>query len=76
VEDAEQIARFTEMFARFPLANGTREVESGGGKTTFESTYRGKREQLDRDVLRAAAELGWQMKKVRSEGARSTWMKK
>jgi hypothetical protein len=73
VDDPEQIGRFTEMFARFPLANGTREVESGGGKITFESTYRGKREQLDRDVLRAAAELGWRLKKVRSEGARSTW---
>ncbi len=73
VDDAEQISRFTQMFARFPLANGTREVESGGGKTTFESTYRGKREQLDRDVLRAAAELGWTLKKIRAEGARSTW---
>jgi ABC-type uncharacterized transport system auxiliary subunit len=73
VDDAVQISRFSEMFARFPLANGTRELESGGGKTTFESTYRGKREQLDRDVLRAAAELGWTLKKVRAEGARSTW---
>jgi hypothetical protein len=73
VDDPEQISRFTEMFARFPLSNGTREVESGGGKTTFESTYRGKREQLDRDVLRAANELGWRLKKIRAEGARSTW---
>jgi hypothetical protein len=75
VDDPDQIGKFSEMFARFPLANGTREVESGGGKTTFESTYKGKREQLDRDVLRAATELGWRLKKIRAEGARSTWKK-
>lgn len=75
VDDPEQIANFTEMFEKFPLATGAKEVESGGGKTTFEATYKGKRDQLDRDVIRTAKELGWTMKKIRAEGARSTWKK-
>lgn len=75
VDDPEQIAQFTEMFEKFPLASGAREVESGGGKTTFEASYKGKRDQLDRDVIRAAKELGWSMRKIRAEGARSTWKK-
>lgn len=73
VDDPEQIAQFTEMFEKFPLATGAREVESGGGKTTFEATYKGKRDQLDRDVIRTAKELGWTLRKIRAEGARSTW---
>lgn len=73
VDDPEQIAKFTEMFEKFPLASAAKEVESGGGKTTFEAAYKGKRDQLDRDVIRTAKELGWNMKKIRGEGARSTW---
>lgn len=73
VEDSEEIAAFTGKLEQFPSVNSSREIESGGGKTTFEAEYRGKRSQLDRDILRAAQELGWKLKKVRSEGARSTW---
>lgn len=75
VDDPEEIARFTGMFEKFPLVNDAKELESGGGKTTFEATYKGKRDQLDRDVIRAAKELGWGMKKIRAEGARSSWKK-
>lgn len=75
VEDPEEIGKFTSIFEKFPLVNDAKEVESGGGKTTFEATYKGKRDQLDRDVLRAAKELNWTLKKVRAEGARSTWKK-
>jgi hypothetical protein len=75
VDDPEEIAKFTGMFEKFPLVNDAKEVESGGGKTTFEATYKGKRDQLDRDVIRASKELGWTVKKVRAEGARSTWKK-
>lgn len=53
--------------------SAARESESGGGKATFEINYRGKRDQLDRDLLKAAGDLGWQLVKVRSEGNRSTW---
>jgi len=75
VDDAEEISKFTEIFEKFPYVNAAKEVESGGGKTTFEATYKGKRDQLDRDVVRAAKELGWKVTKVRSEGAHSTFEK-
>jgi hypothetical protein len=75
VDDAEDIAKFTGLFEKLPLVNEAKEVESGGGKTTFEATYKGKRDQLDRDIIRTAKEMGWTMKKVRAEGARSTWKK-
>lgn len=75
VDDPEQIAKFTAMFEKFPLATGAREVESGGGKTTFEARYKGKRDLLDRDVIRTAKEIGWNLRKIRAEGARSTWKK-
>lgn len=75
VDDPEEIAKFTGMFEKFPLVNDAKEVESGGGKTTFEATYKGKRDQLDRDVIRASKEIGWTVKKIRAEGARSTWKK-
>lgn len=75
VDDPEQIGKFTSMLEKFPLVNDAKEVEFGGGKTTLESTYKGKRDQLDRDIVRAAKELGWTVKKVRAEGARSTWKK-
>lgn len=75
VYDPEEIARFSGMFEKFPLVNYAKEVESGGGKTTFEATYKGKRDQLDRDVVRASKELGWNVIKVRAEGARSSWKK-
>lgn len=50
-----------------------REIESGGGKATFEISYKGKRDQLDRDIMKSAGELGWILAKIRSEGNRSTW---
>jgi hypothetical protein len=50
-----------------------RESESGGGKATFEISYKGKRDQLDRDLIQSAGELGWKLNKIRSEGNRSTW---
>jgi hypothetical protein len=75
VYDPEEIAKFTGMFEKFPLVNDAKEVESGGGKTTFEATYKGKRDQLDRDVVRASKELGWNVTKIRAEGARSSWKK-
>jgi len=50
-----------------------RESESGGGKATFEISYKGKRDQLDRDLMESAGSLGWRLTKIRSEGNRSTW---
>lgn len=56
-----------------PAVKAARESESGGGKATFEVIYQGKRDQLDREILRLSAELGWKLHKIRSEGNRSTW---
>jgi len=75
VDDPEEIAKFTEMFEKYPRVNNAHEVESGGGKTTFEAAYRGKKDELDRDVLRTARLLNWKLKKIRAEGARTTWKK-
>ncbi len=58
---------------RNSAVSAAKETESGGGKSTFEICYNGKRDQLDRDLLKSATELGWQLQKVRSEGNRSTW---
>jgi hypothetical protein len=55
------------------FVSAARETESGGGKTTLEVAYLGKRDQLDRDLLNSAGELGWKLRKIRSEGNRSTW---
>lgn len=73
VDSPEEITQFAEMLENFPLVSSAREVESGGGKTTFEATYKDKRDLLDRDVIRATKELGWTVKKVRAEGAFSSW---
>ena len=75
VDDADLIATFTAKLEKFAAVTSAREIESGGGKATFEAEYKGKRDQLDRDILRAAKELNWKLKKVRAEGARSTWKK-
>ncbi len=53
--------------------SSARETESGGGKSTFEICYKGKRDELDRDLLKATEKLGWRLSKIRSEGNRSTW---
>jgi len=53
--------------------SAARETESGGGKSTFEVVYKGKRDQLDRDLMKSTEELGWKLTKIRSEGNRSTW---
>lgn len=55
------------------LVSTAKETESGGGKATFEIGYKGKRDQLDREILKLATELGWKLNKVRSEGNRSSW---
>lgn len=52
---------------------GIREIESGGGKTTFEIIYKGKRDQLDGELTDIAEKSEIKMQKIRSEGTRSMW---
>ena len=73
VTEQDELEQFEEALEKSELVASVREMESGGGKTTFEFEYRGKRDKLDKEVTKAAKVIGWTLKKVRSEGNRSTW---
>jgi len=68
-----KMQRFEASLEQNPAVAAIREVEAGGGKHTFEIISRIRRDQLDRELLKAAAEQGMHLLKVRSEGNRSTW---
>jgi hypothetical protein len=70
--DQDLLSILTKLESNSSVA-AARESESGGGKATFEISYRGKRDQLDRDLIKSAEELGWKLARIRSEGNRSTW---
>lgn len=70
--DGKLLSMLSRLESNLSVA-AARETESGGGKATFEVIYRGKRDLLDRDIIKAANELGWKLQKIRSEGNRSTW---
>lgn len=76
IERKDGDSNLLPLLTRLEASSGVtaaRESEAGGGKATFEVVYKGKRDQLDREVLRIARELGWKLNKIRSEGNRSTW---
>lgn len=73
VEDAEEAMAFRDKIKSYPDMDNTRDRESGGGKTTYEIKFSGSADEVKSAVLKAAKELGWKLKLVRSEGARSTW---
>lgn len=75
VEDAEQIMSFKDRLESCPELRSVKEVESGGGKTTYEVKYTGNRDDIDVLVMEATRELGWTVKRIRAEGNRSTWKK-
>lgn len=75
VDDAEEITGFREKIKSYPDMDGIRERESGGGKTTFEVKYSGNNDDVKSLVQKAAKDLGWKLKLIRSEGNRSTWKK-
>lgn len=75
MEDMDDIASFKEQLKKYPEFEKIREIESGGGKTTYEIKYTGGRDQLDILVLKASKQLGWKVKRIRAEGNRSTWKK-
>lgn len=70
---AKKMQRFQANLERNAAVAAIREVEAGGGKNTFEIICKIRRDQLDRELLKAAAEQGWSLTKIRSEGNRSTW---
>lgn len=73
VEDAEEAVSFRDKLKSYPDMDNTRDRESGGGKTTIEIKFGGSADDVKSAVLKAAKELGWKLKLIRSEGSRSTW---
>ncbi len=68
-----QAERLAGLLEKTPAVAALKELEAGGGKTTFEIIIKVRRDQLERDLLKLAATHGLQLQKVRSEGNRSTW---
>jgi hypothetical protein len=75
VDDAEEISSFRDKMKTIPEMDGIRERESGGGKTTYEVKYSGSNDEVKSFIQKAAKDLGWKLKLIRSEGNRSTWKK-
>ena len=69
----QQTGRIAPLLETSPAIAAVKEIESGGGKTTLEIICRTRRDQLERELLKLAAQHGMQLYKVRSEGNRSTW---
>lgn len=74
LEGREQaLNRLFSAIERSPAVAAAKEVESGGGKATLELICKVRRDQFERELLRAAGQQGLQLQKIRSEGNRSTW---
>ena len=67
------IAKIFSNLEKSPHVAAIREVESGGGKATFEIISKTRREQIERDLLKSLTQQGISLNKIRSEGNRSTW---
>lgn len=75
VDDTEEGMSFKSTLKGYPECERIAEIESGGGKTTYEIKYTGARDDIDALVIKAGKELGWKVKRIRAEGNRSTWKK-
>ncbi len=69
----ENLASLSRLIEKSPAVAAVREIEAGGGKTTFEIICKVRRDQLERDILSMASSQGILLQKIRSEGNRSTW---
>ncbi|MCE1226724.1 MAG: hypothetical protein LWW87_09600 [Geobacteraceae bacterium] len=68
-----QTGRLVILLEKNQAVAAVKEVETGGGKTTLEIICKTRRDLLERELLRLAAQQGIQLQKIRSEGNRSTW---
>lgn len=73
VSDVDEVASFKAALQAVPGLGNIRERESGGGKTTFEIKSGKTADDVKSAVNKAGKQLGWVLKLVRSEGARSSW---
>lgn len=68
-----QTGRLVILLEKNQAVAAVKEIEAGGGKATLEIICKTRRDQLERELLRLAAQQGIQLQKIRSEGNRSTW---
>lgn len=73
VNEVDEITSFKDALKSVPGMETIRERESGGGKTTFEIKSGSSADAVKSAINKTGKQLGWPLKLVRSEGARSTW---
>ena len=73
VAEVDDVASFKDALKAVPGMENIRERESGGGKTTFEIKSGSSADAVKSAINKTGKQLGWTLKLIRSEGARSTW---
>lgn len=73
VAEIDDVTSFKEALKVVPGMENIRERESGGGKTTFEIKSGSSADAVKSAINKTGKQLGWTLKLIRSEGARSTW---
>lgn len=73
VAEIDDVSSFKEALKAVPGMENIRERESGGGKTTFEIKSGSSADAVKSAINKTGKQLGWTLKLIRSEGARSTW---
>lgn len=73
VSEVDEINSFKVALQSTPGLENVRERESGGGKTTLEIKSGKSADEVKSAVNTTGKQLGWSLRLIRSEGARSTW---
>ncbi|QOX78380.1 hypothetical protein FY034_05340 [Trichlorobacter lovleyi] len=73
VAEIDDVTSFKDALKAVPGMENIRERESGGGKTTFEIKSGSSADAVKSAINKTGKQLGWTLKLIRSEGARSTW---
>lgn len=73
VAEIDDVTSFKDALKTVPGMENIRERESGGGKTTFEIKSGSSADAVKSAINKTGKQLGWTLKLIRSEGARSTW---
>jgi len=73
VAEIDDVTSFKDALKAVPGMENIRERESGGGKTTFEIKSGSSVDAVKSAINKTGKQLGWTLKLIRSEGARSTW---
>lgn len=76
VRDLDEMISFKNMLKSEPVVDRLVERETGGGKTTFEVRSGSSSDNIRNTVNQVGKQLGWDLRLVRSEGYRSTWLRR